>query len=230
MRDHEKRVPPGVRFSGTGHARAECVFGALSRRRFSLHWSFLDSGGCWEFCKKNGDTEMEKRVYNFAAGPAVLPLPAMEEAQRDLLALPGAGASILEISHRSKTFQAIIDGAEQNLRALLAIPDDYHVLFLQGGAQMQFAMVPMNLLRNSGKSADYILTGSWGKKAIKEAKTQGDVRVAWDGDAVELRRLPRPDELDLDPNAAYVHITSNETIQGVQFPAEPYFEIAPVGH
>jgi len=164
---------------------------------------------------------MEKRVYNFSAGPAVLPLPAMEEAQRDLLALPGAGASILEISHRSKAFQAIIDGAEQNLRGLLAVPDDYQVLFLQGGAQMQFAMVPINFLRNSGKSADYILTGSWGKKAIKEARTQGDVRVAWDGDAVELRRIPRPDELDLDPGAAYVHITSNETIQGVQFPAEP---------
>ena len=171
--------------------------------------------------KKNGDTEMEKRVYNFSAGPAVLPLPAMEEAQRDLLALPGAGASILEISHRSKTFQAIIDGAERNLRDLLAIPDDYHVLFLQGGAQMQFAMVPINFLHNSGKSADYILTGSWGKKAMKEARTQGDVRTAWDGDAVGLRRIPRPDELDLDPGAAYVHITSNETIQGVQFPAEP---------
>ena len=174
-----------------------------------------------EILKNNGDMEMEKRVYNFSAGPAVLPLPAMEEAQRDLLALPGAGASILEISHRSKTFQAIIDGAEQNLRNLLAIPDDYQVLFLQGGAQMQFAMVPINFLRNSGKSADYILTGSWGKKAIKEARTQGDARVAWDGDAVELRRIPRPDELDLDPDAAYVHITSNETIQGVQFPAEP---------
>ena len=164
---------------------------------------------------------MEKRVYNFSAGPAVLPLPAMEEAQRDLLALPGAGASILEISHRSKTFQAIIDGAEQNLRELLAIPDDYRVLFLQGGAQWQFAMVPINFLCNSGKSADYILTGSWGKKAMKEARTQGEVRAAWDGDAVELRRIPRQDELDLDPDAAYVHITSNETIQGVQFPAEP---------
>ncbi len=124
---------------------------------------------------------MEKRVYNFSAGPAVLPLPALEQAQRDLLALPGVGSSILEISHRSKTFQAIIDQAEANLRSLLAIGDDYRVLFLQGGAQMQFAMVPMNLLRGSGKSADYILTGSWGKKAIDEAKTQGDVRTAWDG-------------------------------------------------
>ncbi len=164
---------------------------------------------------------MTERVYNFSAGPAVLPLPALEEAQRDLLALPGVGSSILEISHRSKTFSAIIEQAEQNLRDLLAIPESYRVLFLQGGAQMQFAMVPINFLRGSGKSADYILTGSWGKKAMKEAKTQGKVRVAWDGDAVQLKRLPTQDELDLDPDAVYVHITSNETIQGVQFAAEP---------
>ena len=164
---------------------------------------------------------MTERVYNFAAGPAVLPVPALEEAQRDLLALPGVGSSILEISHRSKTFTAIIEQAEQNVRDLLAVPEGYHVLFLQGGAQMQFAMVPINLLRGSGKPADFILTGSWGKKAIKEAKTQGDVHVAWDGDAAELKRLPRQDELDLDPNAAYVHMTSNETIQGIQFAAEP---------
>jgi phosphoserine aminotransferase len=164
---------------------------------------------------------MVQRVYNFSAGPAVLPVAALEEARRDLLALPGVGSSILEISHRSKTFTAIIEQAEQNLRDLLAIPESYHVLFLQGGAQMQFAMVPINFLRGSGKSADYVLTGSWGKKAIKEAKTQGDARVAWDGDGVGLKRLPAQDELDLDPNAAYVHITSNETIQGVQFAAEP---------
>lgn len=164
---------------------------------------------------------MVKRVYNFSAGPAVLPLAAMEEAQRDLLALPGVGSSILEISHRSKEFGAVIEKAEHNLRDLLAIPDNYRVLFVQGGATMQFAMAPMNLLQGAGKSADYILTGSWGKKAIREAKTQGDVHVAWDGDAVEYRRVPRQDELELDPEAAYVHVTSNETIQGVQFAAEP---------
>ncbi|MFH1918283.1 MAG: 3-phosphoserine/phosphohydroxythreonine transaminase [Planctomycetota bacterium] len=164
---------------------------------------------------------MDERVYNFSAGPAVLPLAAMEEAKRDLLALPGVGSSILEISHRSKPFGAIIEKAEENLRDLLAIPDEYHVLFLQGGAQMQFAMVPMNFLGGTGNSADYILTGSWGKKAIEEAHTQGEARVAWDGDAVGLRRVPRQDELKLNPEAAYVHITSNETIQGVQFTAEP---------
>lgn len=164
---------------------------------------------------------MEKRVYNFSPGPAMLPLPVLEAAQRDLLALPGVGISILEISHRSKTFTGIIQQAEANLRKLLAIPHNYRVLFLQGGAQMQFAMVPLNLLRGSGKSADYVLTGSWGKKAIQAAKTQGDVRVAYDAKATNYDRVPQQAQLDLDPHAAYVHVTSNETIQGVQFPREP---------
>jgi len=164
---------------------------------------------------------MVKRVYNFSAGPAVLPMAALEEAQRDLLALPGVGSSVLEISHRSKAFTEIIRQAEANLRELLEIPEEYHVLFLQGGAQMQFGMVPMNLLRGTGRSADYILTGSWGNKAIHEAKTQGETRVAWDGKHDNYVRVPRQEELDLDPDAAYVHITSNETIQGVQFAAEP---------
>lgn len=164
---------------------------------------------------------MEERVYNFSAGPAVLPLAALKEAQRDLLCLPGVGSSVMEISHRSKPFTRIIEGAEANLRKLLAIPDTYRVLFLQGGAQMQFAMVPMNLLRDSGKTADYILTGSWGKKAIKEAELQGTARAAFDGKDVEYRRTPRADELELTPDAAYVHITSNETIEGVQFAEEP---------
>ncbi|MHC4176802.1 MAG: 3-phosphoserine/phosphohydroxythreonine transaminase [Planctomycetota bacterium] len=164
---------------------------------------------------------MEKRVYNFSPGPAMLPLPVLEEAQRDLLALPGTGISILEISHRSKAFTEIIAQAEANLRELLAVPDDYHVLFLQGGAQTQFAMVALNLLRGTGKAADYVLTGSWGKKAVKEAKTQGGVRVAWDGESTNYDRVPRQDQLSLGSQSAYVHITSNETIQGVQFPGEP---------
>jgi len=164
---------------------------------------------------------MEKRVYNFSPGPAVLPLPALEEARRNLLVLPGAGCSVLEISHRSKTFTEIIEQAEANLRKLLAIPDHYRVLFFQGGAQMQFAMVPLNYLRGSGKAADYVLTGSWSKKAIGEAKTQGEVRVAFDGQAENYSRVPGAGELDLNPDAAYVYIASNETIQGVQFPCEP---------
>jgi phosphoserine aminotransferase len=164
---------------------------------------------------------MENRVYNFSPGPAMLPLPALEEAQRDLVALPGVGISILEISHRSKAFSEIIEQAEANLRKLLSIPDNYRVLFLQGGAQMQFAMAPLNLLRGSAKAANYVLTGTWGKKALKEAKTQGGVRVAWDGESTNYNRVPQQDELDLNSKAAYVHITSNETIQGVQFPSEP---------
>jgi phosphoserine aminotransferase len=170
---------------------------------------------------------MEKRVYNFSPGPAVLPLPALEEAQRDLLALPGTGISILEISHRSKKFDAVIQQAEANLRTLLAIPDNYRVLFLQGGALLQFGMVPMSFLRNTGRvpgeagRADYIVTGTWSKKAMDEAKTQGTVRAAWDGKAGNYNRVPRQDELALDPTAAYVYIAINETIQGVQYPAEP---------
>jgi len=162
---------------------------------------------------------MTQRVWNFAAGPAVLPLPVLEEAQRDLLALPGVGASVLEISHRSKHFDAILQEAEANLRKLLNIPEHYHVLFLQGGASLQFAMVPMNLLGDG--SADYIITGSWGQKAYKEAQLVGKVRIAWDGKDENFVRTPRPNEYQIDRNARYVHFTSNETIQGVMFPAEP---------
>jgi phosphoserine aminotransferase len=164
---------------------------------------------------------MEKRVYSFAPGPAVLPVAALEEAQRDLLVLPGAGCSILEISHRSKTFTAIIEQAEANLRKLLAIPENYRVLFLQGGAQMQFAMLPLTFLRGSGKTADYVLSGTWGKKAADEAKTQGQVRVAWDGKPSNYSQMPTADQLDLSPESVYVHITSNETIQGIQIRTEP---------
>lgn len=164
---------------------------------------------------------MEKRVYNFSPGPAMLPLATLQEAQRDLLALPGTGMSILEISHRSKVFDKIINTAEANLRTLLGIPTNYRVLFLQGGALLQFGMVPMNLLHGTGKSADYIVDGTWSKKAHDEAKTQGAVRMAWDGKPTNFNRVPKQSELNLDPNAAYVYMASNETIQGVQYPNEP---------
>jgi phosphoserine aminotransferase len=164
---------------------------------------------------------MVKRVFNFSPGPAVLPLAALEEAQRDLLALPEAGISILEISHRSKKFEAILQQAEGNLRTLLGIPANYRVLFLQGGALLQFGMIAMNFLRNSGKSADYIVTGSWSKKAAEEAKPQGNVRIVWDGKATNYDQVPAFSELKLDPNAAYAYLCSNETIQGVQFTGEP---------
>src|SRR5215831_14874737 len=117
------------------------------------------------------------RVFNFAAGPAVLPLPVLEQMQRDLLALPDVGMSILEISHRSKVFESILAQAEADIRALAAVPANYKVLFLQGGASLQFSMVPMNLL-GPGQTADYIDSGSWAEKAVKEAKKVGTVNVA----------------------------------------------------
>ena len=120
---------------------------------------------------------MTERIFNFSAGPAVMPLPVLEEAQRDLLSLPGVGMSVMEISHRSKTFDEVIQGAEAGLRELLSMPKDYAVLFLQGGASLQFAMVPMNFLSLDG-SADYVVTGSWGKKAVKEAQKFGHVNFA----------------------------------------------------
>ena len=161
-----------------------------------------------------------ERVYNFNAGPAVLPVPALEEAQRDLLALPGVGMSVLEISHRSKTFEGILAEAEADLRAVLGIPENYKVIFLGGGASLQFTMVPMNLLPKDG-SADYINTGSWAVAAIKEAKKLGKVNVAASTEADKFSRIPRPEELKLDPNAAYVHFTSNNTIEGTEWFAEP---------
>lgn len=164
---------------------------------------------------------MEPRVYNFSPGPAVLPLPVLEEAQRDLLSLPGVGISPLEISHRSPWFEGVLAETEVNLRRLLSIPDHYRVLFLQGGSRLQFSMVPMNFLRNSGRGADYIVTGTWGKTALQEAVREGAARMAYDGKGTNFDRLPKSEELKLDSNAAYVHFTSNETIQGVQFLDEP---------
>jgi len=163
---------------------------------------------------------MTERIFNFSAGPAVLPVPVLEEAQRDMLSLPGVGMSVMEISHRSKTFDEITGRAEAGLRELLKVPDNYHILFLQGGASLQFSMVPMNFLPADG-SADYVLTGSWGKKALKEAKKVGAVNVAATMADGGFTRVPSREEMSLSPHAAYVHITSNETIEGVQWKREP---------
>jgi phosphoserine aminotransferase len=163
---------------------------------------------------------MTERIFNFSAGPAVLPVPVLERAREEMLSLPGVGMSVMEISHRSKVFDEIIGGAERGLRELMGIPEGYHVLFLQGGASLQFSMVPMNLLPEGG-SADYVLTGSWGKKALKEAKKQGATNVAADMADSRYNRVPAQDELKLDSSAAYVHFTSNETIEGVEFQEEP---------
>ncbi|MBX3176099.1 MAG: 3-phosphoserine/phosphohydroxythreonine transaminase [Candidatus Hydrogenedentes bacterium] len=162
---------------------------------------------------------MEKRVHNFSAGPAALPLTVLERVQAELLALPGAGASVMEISHRSKAFDAVHAAAKDNIKALLNLPDNYRVLFLQGGATLQFSMLAMNFL-NGGK-ADYIKCGSWAEKAIFEAKKHGAPNVVWDGKPDNYKRMPATSELNLDPNAAYVHSTANETIQGIEFFAEP---------
>src|ERR1700730_14668808 len=153
------------------------------------------------------------RVHNFSAGPAVLPVPVLEQIQRDLIALPGVGMSILEISHRSKTFESILAQAEADIRTLAAIPSNYRVLFLQGGASTQFSMVPMNLL-GAGATADYVDTGSWADKAIKEARKVGAVNIVASTKADGYARVPAQAELNLTKGAAYVHLTSNNTIEG----------------
>ncbi len=170
---------------------------------------------------------MTERVWNFSPGPAALPLPVLEQVRDELMALPGAGASILEISHRSKAFEAIAEEAEENLRALLDVPPTHHVLFLQGGASLQFAMVPMNLLGRG--RAGYVVTGSWGAKALAEAGRLGYAEALWDGAPDGYASIPNLDDLPVDPADAYVHLTSNETIGGVELPAgfERAFEHEP---
>ena len=167
------------------------------------------------------------RIYNFSAGPAVLPVEVLEEAQRDLVALPGVGMSVMEISHRSKPFDEIIQGAEADLRTLGGIPDNYKVLFLQGGASLQFSSVPMNLL-GAGQTADYIITGDWSKKAQKEAKKVGATSVSASTEAGGFKRVPRQSELAFTAGAAYVHMTSNNTIFGTEFNYVPDSGAAPL--
>jgi phosphoserine aminotransferase len=167
------------------------------------------------------------RIFNFSAGPAVLPAAVLEEVQRDLRALPGVGMSILEISHRSPAFEEIMAGAESDLRTVGAIPDNYRVLFLQGGASLQFSMVPLNLLA-AGATADYIVTGAWAEKAVQEAKKVGQVNIAANTAADNHRRIPRQDELRLTPGAAYVHYTSNNTIFGTEWKSVPEVGDAPL--
>lgn len=154
------------------------------------------------------------RIFNFSAGPAVLPTPVLEKARDELLDWHGRGMSIMEMSHRGKDFTGVIDAAEADLRTLMGIPSNYKVLFLQGGATQMFAQIPMNLL--AGGSADYVVTGSWSKKAIKEAQRVGKARLAGSTEADAFTRLPGAGELSFDPSAAYVHLCTNETIHGVE--------------
>ncbi|PWG63475.1 3-phosphoserine/phosphohydroxythreonine transaminase [Sediminicurvatus halobius] len=156
------------------------------------------------------------RVFNFSAGPAVLPEPVLRQAAEEMLDWQGSGMSVMEMSHRGKEFVGIAAQAEQDLRDLLAVPDNYKVLFLQGGATGQFAAVPLNLLGDNGR-ADYLDTGSWSKKAIAEARGHGEVNVAAEGGSGDPMSIPAPDAWRLDPQAAYVHYCANETITGVEF-------------
>jgi len=166
---------------------------------------------------------MTERVYNFSAGPATLPLAVLAEAQRDLRTLPGVGAGPLEVSHRSPWFRGVIGEAEANLRRLLTIPDTHHVLFCQGGASLQFSMVAMNLLRGTERPAGYVITGAWGTKALAEAAKEGDARAVWSGADNAFVTVPSARELAsaVSAGAVYIHVTTNETIQGVQFPDDP---------
>jgi phosphoserine aminotransferase len=160
------------------------------------------------------------RVFNFSAGPAMLPEPVLRQAQEEMLDWRGSGMCVAEMSHRGKEFMSIAAQAQADLRELLGIPENYKVLFLQGGASSQFAMVPMNLLR-SAEGADYLNTGSWSKKAIAEARRYGTISVAATTEDSRFTRAPAQSELALSPDAAYVHYTPNETIEGVEFPYVP---------
>jgi phosphoserine aminotransferase len=164
---------------------------------------------------------MSKRVFNFSPGPAVLPLPVLEQIQSEIIALPGVGASVLEISHRSAAYDAIHAEAQALVRQLLGVPENYRILFMQGGAHLQFSAVAQNFLRGTGKTAEYVITGTWGNTALKEAQKEGPTRVIWDGNEHNYSSLPAFSELKFSPDAAYVHMTSNETIQGIQFVGQP---------
>lgn len=157
---------------------------------------------------------MTKKIYNFSAGPAILPTEVLEKAQGELLSLNGIGMSVMEISHRSKDFAPILESAESGIRELLNVPENYKILFLQGGASLQFSMIPMNFLKTS---ADYVVTGAWGEKAIKEAKKCGNVNVIFSTKETNYRSVPEQDELNFSQNPDYIHYCSNETIDGVEF-------------
>lgn len=170
---------------------------------------------------------MTERIFNFSAGPATLPLAVLQEAQAELLNYQDTGMSILEMSHRTKPYEAINTEAEANLKELLGLGDDYRVLFLQGGASTQFAMVPMNFLA-AGRTADYILTGSWSEKACKEAKLIGATHIAATTAEGNYRRIPGIGEIKLSDNPVYVHMTSNNTIFGTQWHDFPSFGNVPL--
>ena len=167
---------------------------------------------------------MSERMHNFSAGPCTLPLSVLEEAQAEFVDYQGAGMSLIEMSHRGKQFVAVHEEAVELVRSVFGVPRDFDVLFLQGGATLQFAMVPMNLLREGHKAA-YVNSGSWGKGAITDAKPYGEVYTAWDGAECNYTRMPKSGELEIQPGTRYLHITSNETIGGVRFRDWPQVDV-----
>ncbi|MFJ7726932.1 3-phosphoserine/phosphohydroxythreonine transaminase [Neobacillus sp. NPDC097160] len=156
------------------------------------------------------------RTYNFNAGPSALPISVLEKAQAELIDFRGTGMSVMELSHRSSAYETVHNQAINSLKELLSIPDNYEVLFLQGGASLQFSMIPMNFLR-SGKKAGYVMTGSWSEKAFSEAKLFGDVYHAASTKESSYRSIPKVDEIEFNPDDAYLHLTSNNTIYGTQW-------------
>ncbi|MEB3102447.1 3-phosphoserine/phosphohydroxythreonine transaminase [Ferviditalea candida] len=163
---------------------------------------------------------MEKRAYNFNAGPAALPLEVLQQAREELVNYRGIGMSLMEVSHRSKEYEQVNDETQQLFRELMGIPEGYHVLLLQGGASTQFSMIPMNLLP-PGKTAGYVMTGSWAEKAYKEAKLIGEAQIVASSEADNFAKIPSLKEISIHPDLAYLHITSNETIGGIQFQQFP---------
>lgn len=164
---------------------------------------------------------MKRGIYDFYGGMAIYPPTVLEQASKDLLEYKNTGLSIIEINHRSKEARDIVDQTETNLRELLKIPDNYHVLFLQGGESLQFSMIPMNFLRGKNRPANHILTGYWSEKAVHDPKLEGAVNVVWDGSEDGFKRIPKNHELNFDTNAAYVFYTTNETVEGIQYPEPP---------
>jgi len=154
---------------------------------------------------------------NFSGGPGALPESVLLQVQEAIIEVPEVGLSVLGISHRSDWFAAVVTELESNIRKLLGLPGDYHVLLLQGGATQQFSMVPMTLLRGKAHPAEYLHTGYWSGKALPEARREGQIRVAWSGEGSGFRRLPSDDELSFSPDAPYIHYVSNETVEGLQF-------------
>jgi len=169
---------------------------------------------------KGEEKAMPDRIYNFSPGPATLPYSVLEEAAKDIVNFHDKGIGLIELSHRSKEFMAVAEETEALIRELLAVPDNYKVLFLQGGASSQFFMIPMNLL-GAGKKATYLNTGVWSKKAIKEAKLFGDIEVAFSSEDAGFNRVPRDDEYTVAPDSEYLYLVSNNTIYGTQFASFP---------